>query len=209
MLETILLTGFGPFGDHGRNISEEAVRRLDGVEVPGGFVLKTLGLPVQFERAVTALEEALEAERPVAVLSFGIHEEPGFRIELSAKNERHYARKLADGQVVLRPDVDGNVVQDARVEDGAPAMVFSTLPVAAIKQAFDEAGLAAELSEDAGRYLCNAIFYWVTRRVTPAGFIHVPAAPERLDDVVEAARLAVEVTARRVAAQRVEAEATA
>lgn len=209
MLETILLTGFGPFGDHGRNISEEAVRRLDGVEVSGGFVLKTLGLPVQFERAVNALEEALEAERPVAVLSFGIHEEAGFRIELSAKNERHYAKKLADGQVVLRPDVDGNVVQDARVEDGAPAMVFSTLPVAAIKQAFDEAGLAAELSEDAGRYLCNAIFYWVTRRVTPAGFIHVPAAPERLDDVVEAARLAVEVTARRVAAQRVEAEATA
>src|SRR5690606_1781493 len=113
---------------------------------------------VQFERAVAALEEALEAERPVAVLSFGICDEPGFRIELSAKNERHYAR----------PDIDGNVVQDARVEDGAPAMVFSTLPVAAIKQALGDAGLPTELSEDAGRYLCNAIFYWVVRRVNPA-----------------------------------------
>lgn len=199
MLETILLTGFGPFGGHGRNISEEAIRRLDGLRTADGFVLKALGLPVQFERAVAALEEALEAERPVAVLSLGIHQEPGFRIELSARNERHYAL----------PDIDGNVVQDARVEDGTPAMIFSTLPVAAIKQAFDDAGLPAELSEDAGRYLCNAIFYWVSRRVNPAGFIHVPASVDRLDDVIEAARVAAEVTARRVAAQRVEAEVTA
>lgn len=198
MLETILLTGFGPFGQLDRNISEEAVRRLEGAEIDG-FVLKTLALPVQFERAVAALEEALEAERPAAVLSFGVHAEPGFRIELSARNERHYTL----------PDIDGDLVQDARVEDGAPAMVFSSLPVAAIKQAFDDAGLPAELSEDAGRYLCNAIFYWVARRVMPAGFIHVPAAVERLDEVVKAVRLAAQVTAHRLAAQRVEAEATA
>lgn len=208
MLETILLTGFGPFGEHGRNISEEAVRRLDGLELEG-FALRALSLPVQFERAVAALEEVLEAERPVAALCFGVHGEPGFRVEVSARNERHYATKLADGSLELRPDVDGQVVQDASVEDGAPAMVFSTLPVAGIKQALDDAGLAAELSEDAGRYLCNAIFYWVARRVTPAGFVHVPAAVDQLDQVVEAARLAALVTARRLVAQRVHAEATA
>lgn len=208
MFETILLTGFGPFGEHSRNISEEAVRRLDGVEVEG-FTLKAVTLPVQFERAVAALEEVLEAERPAAIVSFGVHDEAGFRIELCAKNERHYAKKLACGRVVLRPDVDGKIVQDAVVEDGAPAMLFSTLPVAAIKQEFDEAGLPAELSDDAGRYLCNAIFYWVTRRVSQAGFVHVPAAVDRLEDVVRAARLAAEVTARRLVTQRVEAEATA
>ncbi|MCO5165089.1 MAG: pyroglutamyl-peptidase I [Planctomycetes bacterium] len=193
MLETILLTGFGPFGRHERNVSEEAVRRLDGAEVEG-FALRALCLPVQFERAVAALEEALESERPLAVISLGIHDEAGFRLELSAKNERHYAL----------PDVDGQLVQDAAVEDGAPAMVFSSLPVAAIKQAFEQAGLPVELSEDAGRYLCNAVAYWTARRVSPAGFVHVPAAA-RLEDVLKAARLAAEVTARRLVAQRVEA----
>ena len=39
MLETLLLTGFGPFGDHARNVSEEAVARLSGREL-GGFRLQ-------------------------------------------------------------------------------------------------------------------------------------------------------------------------
>lgn len=197
MLESILLTGFGPFGRHARNASEEAVRRLDGVEVEG-FVLRALPLPVQFERATAALEEALESP-PVAVLACGVHDEPGglFRLELGAKNERHYA--IAD--------VDGQVVQDGVVEVGGPAVVYSTLPVAAIKQTLDAAGLPAELSDDAGRYLCNAVFYWVARRVTPAGFLHVPSALDRVDDVVRALRLSAEVLARRLVAQRVEATA--
>lgn len=184
MLETILVTGFGPYGDHARNVSEEAVRRLDGTELEG-FVLRAVALPAQFEPAVAALEEAIEAERPAAVLSFGTSEEPLFRVELCAKNER----------------------QDRSIEDGAPAMVFSTLPVAAIKQALDGAGLPVELSEDAGRSLCNAVFYWTVRHVAAAGLVHVPPAPERLDDVAKAVRLAAEVTARRLMAQRVEATA--
>jgi pyroglutamyl-peptidase len=192
MLETILVTGFGPFGEHARNVSEEAVRQLDGTELEG-FVLRAVSLPSKFEPAVAALEELIEAERPAAVLSFGISNDPDsqldrdplFRVELCAKNER----------------------QDGVVEDAAPAMVFSTLPVAAIKQAFGEAGLPTELSEDAGRTLCNALFYWTVRHVASAGFIHVPPAPERLEDVARAVRLAAEVTARRLIAQRVEATA--
>lgn len=198
MLESILITGFGPFGHHGRNISEEAVKRLDGAELPEGVVLRALALPVQLERATAALEEALEAEQPAAVIACGIHADgPAFRLELSAKNERHYPI----------PDADGQQVHGQPVEAGGPPMVFSTLPVAAIKQELEEAGLPVELSDDAGRYLCNAIFYWTARRVSPAGFLHVPAAVDRVDDVVQAVRLAAQVTARRLAAQRVEATA--
>lgn len=187
MFETILVTGFRPQGDHARDVSEEAVKRLDGTELDG-FVLRAVGLPGRFEPAVAALEELIEAERPAAILSFGACESPElFRVELCAKNER----------------------QEGVVEEGAPAMVFSTLPVAAIKQAFGEAGLTTELSEDAGRSLPNAVFFWGVRHVASAGFIHVPPAIERLDDVVKAVRLAAEVTARRLIAQRVEATATA
>jgi pyroglutamyl-peptidase len=198
MLETILLTGFGPFGDHERNVSGEAARRLDGAEI-GGFRVRSLTLPVQFEKAVAALEEAVEGETPAAIISSGICRESDparFRLEVAARNERHYPC----------PDVDGNTVRDALVEEGAPPMVFSTLPAAAIRQAWTDAGLSAELSDDAGRYLCNAIFYWAARRVTPAGFIHVPPQ-EDADQVLRALELALEATAARLLADRVEATA--
>lgn len=196
MLETILLTGFGPFGPHARNISEEAARRLDGQEREG-FTIRSLSLPVQLERAVALLQEALETEQPAAVIACGIHDEDGvdFRLELAARNERHYTR----------PDVDGQLVKDEPVEADGQPMVFSTLPVATIKQALEAAGLKSELCDDAGRYLCNAVFYWVARRITPAGFVHVPADPARLDDVVNALDICVQETARRLVAQRVEA----
>lgn len=197
MMETILLTGFGPFGPHERNISAEAVARFDGTELEG-FQIRTLQLPVQFERATSLLDEAL-AQDPAAVICFGIHDDDAsYRVELAAKNERHYSR----------PDVDGAVVEGGVVREGGPAMVFSSLPVAAIKQRLAAAGLDAQLSEDAGRYLCNAVFYWVAQRREAAGFIHVPAAPEHLENVVKAVDVVVKVTAERLIAQRVEATAS-
>lgn len=195
-METIVLTGFGPFGDHTENNSEHAVHRLDGLEVHG-FKVRAVSLPVAFEQAVELLDEALEPE-PAAVLSVGISsEDDGYQLELLARNLRDYRL----------PDAAGQVVTGQPVEVDGPPQVVATLPVASIKQALTQAGLRAQLSDDAGAYLCNAIFYWVARRVSPAGFLHVPSAPERLDEVTEAVRLAVEVTAERLAAQRVEATA--
>jgi pyroglutamyl-peptidase len=196
-METILLTGFGPFGAHETNVSQQAVERLDGLE-HSGFRVRSLVLPVQFERAVAALEEAVLVEQPAALIACGIvgdADRVGFRVELAAVNDRSYTI----------PDADGVSVAGEAVEEGGPAQVFSTLPVSAIKQAWDREELCSELSEDAGRYLCNSVFYWGARRVTPAGFLHVPADPNGLEDVVRAIDLALEATASRLAAQRVEA----
>ncbi len=197
MMETILLTGFGPFASHTQNVTQDAVQRLDGLELHG-FRVRALALPVQFERAVALLEEAL-AEQPAAVICSGIHsgEEPVFRVELAARNERNYEH----------PDADGDLVKDACVEQDAPPMVISTLPVAAIKQAWERLGIPAELSDDAGVYLCNAIFYWTARRITPAGFLHVPPDPAGIDDVVRAIEAALDATASRLAAQQAPATA--
>lgn len=201
MAETILLTGFGPFGEHTRNLTEAVVRRLDGAEREG-FVVRGLPLPVQFERAVALLEEAVASATdgpPAAVICCGIHGDADgpIRLELAARNERDYPI----------PDAEGQQARGEVVERDGPPMVFSTLPVAAIKQAFDDAGIPAVLSEDAGHYLCNAVFYWTARRLRPAGFLHVPPALAREDEVLRAIDLAVDTTARRLAAQRVEASA--
>lgn len=197
MREQILITGFGPFGDHLRNVSGEAAEAVSGHDLDAeGFALESRVLPVQFERACELLSEVVESGTPpAAALALGIHSEPGgpFRLELLAKNERHYSI----------PDLDGQLVTDASVEEEGPAQKVSTLPVAAIKLALDREGFDVELSEDAGRYLCNAVFYWLAQRLPAAGFLHVPpdADPQQ---VQRAIRIAAEATATRLLAQRVE-----
>jgi len=196
MLETILLTGFGPFGEHARNSSGEGAELLhDEVLEAEGFRLVAATLPVQLEKAQAQLEELMAEHRPSAILAAGIHSEPegSYQLELLAKNELHYEI----------PDIEGNLVRNAEVESGGPPQVVSTLPVAKIQLSLEAAGFATELSEDAGRYLCNAVFYWLARQEAPAGFLHVPptSSPE---DVARALRVAARVTAGRLAEERVE-----
>lgn len=196
MHETILLTGFGPFGDHTRNASGEGASLLNEELLEAeGFRLVSATLPVQLEEAVAQLEELLAEHRPSAVLAAGIHADPEgpYRVELLAKNELHYEI----------PDTAGQLVRDAEVEAGGPPQVVSTLPVAKLQLSLEAAGFATELSEDAGRYLCNAVFYWLARQEAPAGFLHVPptSSPE---DVARALRISAKVTAGRLVEERVE-----
>lgn len=196
MLETILLTGFGPFGDHARNSSGEGAELLheEVLEVEG-FRLVSATLPVQLEQATAQLEELIAEHRPSAIVAAGIHADAQgpYQLELLAKNELHYEI----------PDIAGNMIRNAEVETAGPPQVVSTLPVAKIQLRLEAAGFATELSEDAGRYLCNAVFYWLARQETPAGFLHVPptSTPE---DVARALRITANVTARRLVEERVE-----
>jgi pyroglutamyl-peptidase len=196
MNETILLTGFGPFGDHDRNPSGEGADLLsDQVLEAEGFRLVTATLPVHLESATSILQDLISEHAPSAIIASGIHSDPEgcYQLELLAKNELQYDI----------PDNEGDLIQDAQVEPGGPPQVVSTLPLAKIKLALEAAGHVTELSEDAGRYLCNAVFYWLARREAPAGFLHVPptSAPE---EVARALRIAALVTAGRLVAQRVE-----
>ena len=86
---------------------------------------------------------------------------------------------------------------------GSPQIV-STLPLARIKLGLEAEGFEVELSEDAGRSLCNAVFYLIARREVPAGFLFVPPGASS-EDVARALACAAEVTAARLVAQRVAA----
>lgn len=196
MHETILLTGFGPFGTHERNSSGEGAKLLDEEVLEAeGFRLVSATLPVQFEAAVALLEELLAEHRPSAIIASGIHGDAQgpYQLEILAKNELHYEI----------PDIQGNLIRNAEVEAGGPPQVVSTLPVAKIQLSLEAAGLATELSEDAGRYLCNAVFYWLARQEAPAGFLHVPPSSTPAD-VARALKIAAVVTAGRLVSERVE-----
>ena len=68
------------------------------------------------------------------------------------------------------------------VADG-PAAYFTTLPIKAMVKAVREAGVAASVSQTAGTFVCNQIFYLLQHALAGSGirsgFIHVPFLPEQ------------------------------
>jgi pyroglutamyl-peptidase len=193
------VTGFEPWGGRPRNASSEAAAILDGADLPGGARARALSLPVALAPAVALLEDVLARVRPVAVVALGIHGTVGgpIRLEEVAVNLQDYRE----------PDIRGEVVRGP-VDPEGPAELASTLPLDEIEQAIRARGVPIERSRDAGRFLCNATFYWLSRRVAlgkldAAGFVHVPprAPGEAIDDIVVAAEAALEATAVAIAAK--------
>jgi pyroglutamyl-peptidase len=71
---------------------------------------------------------------------------------------------------------------------------WSTLPIKAVVSALREAGLEAWVSQSAGTFVCNYLFYGLMRTLakTPTvrgGFIHVPYLPEQIENSLPSMRL--------------------
>ncbi|MFT3889106.1 MAG: hypothetical protein QM713_13210 [Arachnia sp.] len=161
----VLVTGFEPFGGDDANASADAVRALAAADAIPGVELVTAILPVSFARAPAALAAAVESTRPDAVLSVG---EAGGRTAVTPE------RFAANERVARIPDNDG--ARPAGPIDDGPELLAGGLDVDAAVAACRAAGVAAEPSDDAGRFVCNAVFRAaLTCFDGPAGFVHVPA----------------------------------
>ena len=89
------------------------------------------------------------------------------------------------------------------VVGGAPAAYFTRLPIKAMHAAIQSAGIAVEVSQTAGTFVCNHVFYGLMHHLastrgfarTRGGFIHVPPLPEQaahgmpLEPMVEGLRI--------------------
>lgn len=169
-MPTILLTGFEPFDGCAANPSGLIARALDGTRI-AGHVVAGVQLPTVFGGAARQLDAAIDTHRPALVLALGLAGgRPAVAIERIAIN-------LDDARI---PDNDGCQPVDHPVVAGGPAAYFSTLPVKAMWAALVDAGIAAEVSQTAGTFVCNHVFYALMHRLArdgvPArgGFIHVP-----------------------------------
>lgn len=165
----ILVSGFGPFPGVPENPAGRIVRLLrDRAWRPDGADLDWALLPTTWDGAVATLSEAIEAARPDAVLAVGVATgAEGFRVETLAHNRIAAERTDAAGAVHPAGPIDAN----------GPPFVSSTAPTAAMVGAIGDAGLAAALSNDAGDYLCNFVFYRLLTEIAagrPAGFLHIP-----------------------------------
>jgi pyroglutamyl-peptidase len=172
---TVLLTGFEPFAGERVNPSREIVRALDG-EVLDGHRVVTAVLPVAFAATAPMLEALLETHRPALALATG---QAGGRSELAIER---IAANLVDARIA---DADRQQPIDEPVIAGAPAAYFSTLPVKAMLARLRALGIPATLSQSAGLYVCNQVFFALAHLVATrhpgvrAGFIHLPWLPEQ------------------------------
>lgn len=171
----VLLTGFDPFGGDCINPSWEAVHALDG-RVIDGHRLVAAQLPTLFDTSLAALDALLHAHRPVLVLCTG---QAGGRAALSLER---VAINVQDARI---PDNAGAQPVDLPVLAGGPAAYFTSLPVKAMLAALRDQGVPAEVSQTAGTFVCNHVFYGLMHRLatdpglagTRGGFVHVPWLP--------------------------------
>ena len=198
-----LVTGFEPFGGDRVNPSFEALKRLP-LRL-GALDIVTAALPVAYSGALSALREAINAGAPDIVLCTGL---AGGRAELSLER---VAINIDDARI---PDNDGEQPIDRAVVAGGPAAYFATLPIKAAAAALREAGLPAAVSNSAGTFLCNHVFYGLMHQAAlgghrfRGGFLHVPYLPSQaarmastpsmaLEQIVEGIEIVLSVAAAR------------
>lgn len=176
----VLLSGFSPFAGAARNESWDAVALAAPMLREQGLTVKDLELPVEFARAGALLLEELGEHRPRVVIATGL------AAGRTAITPERVAVNVRDARI---PDNAGASPIDEPVVPGAPVGYFSTLPIKAMAAALAADALPASVSQTAGTYVCNDVFFQLQHRLATdttlagirGGFVHVPSA-----DVVDA-----------------------
>ncbi len=172
-MTTILITGFGRFPGAPFNPSGPLARAVAKRRRPAFTDMQRV-LHI-FETSYAAVDrdlpKLLARHKPDIVLMFGLAgRTKHVRVETTARNARS----------ILFPDVTGYrpdqraIVRNAQHQPGAA-------PFARLAAAGNASRVRTRLSRDAGRYLCNYV-YWraleASRSGTPlAQFIHIPSVP--------------------------------
>ena len=173
----MLVTGFEPFGGEALNPSWEAVSRLQG-DI-GDMCVERLLVPTTYAGSIETVTEAIDRFHPVAIVMVG---QAGGRAELSIER---VAVNCDDAQT---PGNAGELHEDIPVVVQGPTAYLATLPVKQIVAGLRSAGFPAAVSNTAGLFVCNHLFYGVLHHIatrslnTRAGFVHVPLLPGQVAD---------------------------
>lgn len=195
MRRKVLLTGFDAFGGQTLNPSWLAVQALHGRQVLG-HTLVAAQLPTVFDASLRELGALLRQHQPALVICVG---QAGGRKALSLERVAINVNDAPLADNAGAQPVDTPVVRDA------PVAYFSSLPIKAMLAALQSQGVAAEVSQTAGTFVCNHVFYGLMRTLATApalahtrgGFVHVPWLPEQgtpnmaLEEIVRGLRVAV------------------
>jgi pyroglutamyl-peptidase len=190
----ILLTGFGPFPGAPINPTGRLVKKLARGRSPVGVRRTAHVFRTSYDTIDYDFPRLLMRDKPDVLLMFGLAARTRhLRIETRARN----ARSLAI------PDAAGKLPDAGTIAPEGTATLAMRTPSQRLLKAARAAGVDAQLSRDAGNYLCNYLCWRATEATTRPGgpqfaaFIHVPqvGVPDALltfDDLVRAGEAIVQ-----------------
>lgn len=165
----ILITGFGPFPGVPRNPSGVLAARIAANRcwIRLGVNTGALIWPTAYGLVSQSITQ-LAGNGPKLVFMLGVAARSNcIRIEMVARNRSSLTAR----------DVSGRAVRQRILERGAPALRRGRHGGAALMRELRMAGLRARLSFDAGRYVCNASYWWMLGALpgaTRVVFVHIP-----------------------------------
>lgn len=172
----LLLTGFQPFGGQSINPSGLLAESFQN-QVIGRHVVHAMALPTVFDEAPRRLRAAMRELRPDLVVCLG---QAGGRACISFER---VAINIDEANIA---DNAGQQPAGTAIARRGPAAYWSTLPIHAMADACEQAGVPASVSNTAGTFVCNHVFYSLMRTLAHArwqgvrgGFVHVPFLPEQ------------------------------
>ncbi|MFC1851862.1 putative Ig domain-containing protein [candidate division CSSED10-310 bacterium] len=167
----VLMSGFEPFGGYDTNPSYESLKPLDE-QIYAGLDIRVVELPVVWDDSWDILQAAILLLKPTVIISTGQAGTDAIRFETTAKNAQ------------MGTDNDGETRDGEEIIVGGPETLATGLPITEMSSAMESQGFTTKISNNAGKFLCNFIFYqlmyYVQFQATDslvAGFIHVPPAP--------------------------------
>ena len=159
----ILITAFEPFGGATTNITQDVLSALPRY-IGKAEVIKQC-LPVSFERAPIALREIITEHTPDMLLLLG-QCPVGENIRLE-----RFAMNMMDAK---NPDNDGYTPSEETIYLKAPLAYHSPINIKTIVHHLQEKELPAVVSNSAGLYVCNRVYYEALHLKQNALFVHVP-----------------------------------
>ena len=160
----ILITGFEPFRGSDTNITQEIISQLPAQI--GNREIVTICLPVSFQRAPVALQQAIAQHQPDMILLLGqCPASESIRLE-------RFAMNMMDAK---NPDNDGYTPSEETIYLKAPLAYHSPINIKTIVHHLQEKELPAVVSNSAGLYVCNRVYYEVLHLGCNALFVHIPS----------------------------------
>lgn len=159
----ILITAFEPFGGTTTNITQDVLSALPRY-IGKAEVIKQC-LPVSFERAPIALREIITEHTPDMLLLLG-QCPVGENIRLE-----RFAINMMDSQ---KADNDNYCPSEEQIYPGAPLAYRTPINIKTIVHHLQEEKLPVVLSNSAGLYVCNRVYYEALYLQQNALFVHMP-----------------------------------
>ncbi|KAJ8270107.1 hypothetical protein GJAV_G00110430 [Gymnothorax javanicus] len=164
---TVVVTGFGPFGEHTVNSSWVAVKELQQLGLGSGVELHVQEIPVEYQTVSSLLPSLWEQYSPQLLVHVGVS---GAATTITLETCGHNDGYERPDNCSFCPDTQ------CCVEGGADC-IHSVIDMEAVCEHVNASGVGVSVtvSEDAGRYLCDYTYYLSLHLSGGcSAFVHVP-----------------------------------